>query len=194
VKKSLCTHNGNVKVLEDGRLWVYGGGHSRSARPLPGWIVLDLANNISSKPVRVAGPLALPRTSAYEACTVVRLDWPDMGVPCVDLAFWQMLLEDIKDLAKDQNVDLLIMCQGGHGRTGTALSIVGCLLGLIPENECPVEWIRKHYCEEAVETGRQMSYIEEVTGRKVTAEIHSVSYGQGQLGNEYDEYLGRWGY
>jgi protein-tyrosine phosphatase len=79
------------------------------------------------------------------------------------------------------------MCQGGHGRTGTALAILGCLLGVIPEGADPVVWVREHYCLEAVETSKQISYIEKITERKVKA---TASSGWGQYGGTYGAWEG----
>ena len=98
----------------------------------------------------------------------VRIDWPDMGVPgLLDADWWQQLVSVIT--GRDKRLALGIACYGGHGRTGTAAAILGVLLGHIPEGECPVQWVRKHYCSKTVESAAQLDYVAEITGRKVEA-------------------------
>ena len=64
-------------------------------------------------------------------------------------------------------------CFGGHGRTGTVLSVLACLTGIIEEGTCPVAWLRNHYCDRAVESDEQADYIEAMTGFTVTTSIYS---------------------
>jgi len=97
--------------------------------------------------------------------------WTNGSVPHLGRYFWDCLMSDIEKLAEKRGeLDLLVICEGGHGRTGTALAILCSLWGLIPKKTDPVEWVRRHYCERAVETERQLDYIEEITQRKVKAE------------------------
>lgn len=93
------------------------------------------------------------------------LKWPDFGiVPCT-YAWWSNLV----GLISKVDGAVLLYCWGGHGRTGTAAAIIASIAGLVPDGDDPVEWIRKVYCEKAVESVSQLDYIEKITGRKVLA-------------------------
>lgn len=100
----------------------------------------------------------------------ITLDWEDYEVPRVDREWWELLLKGIRDLTGDaKELDVGFCCDGGHGRTGTAMAIMGCLAGLIPEDKDPVTWVRQQYCEKVVETQDQIDYIAKITGRVVTS-------------------------
>ena len=65
----------------------------------------------------------------------------------------------------------MFYCQGGHGRTGTALAIIGALSNCIPPGVDPVAEVRRRYCDLAVESAAQIEYIEAITGREVKAPV-----------------------
>lgn len=136
-------------------------------------LVVDLADRVPEQAVKIAGPLALSNLAQYRPYTVVKVDWPDMSTPSVDGRFWDALLADMLEISGKEPLDVLVMCAGGHGRTGTALAIIVDLLGYVPVGTDPVVWVRERYCQEAVETASQLRYIEAMTGSKVTAPIHS---------------------
>ncbi len=94
----------------------------------------------------------------------ISLEWDDGLGFQLKKDFWYALLAKIRG----QKRDVLCMCFGGHGRTGTMLSIFAALTGATKGD--PVQFVRDHYCKEAVETATQIRYIEEVTGRKIEAE------------------------
>ena len=48
-------------------------------------------------------------------------------------------------------------CLGGHGRTGTALACLAVLAGH-PADDA-VAWVRRTYCDRAVETDEQADYV-----------------------------------
>jgi hypothetical protein len=92
----------------------------------------------------------------------VSLCWTDGGVPVLEREDWESLVAVISEIDGDVGV----YCMGGHGRTGTALSILGALSGAIPEKADPVQWVRTRYCRCAVEWDSQLDYVERMTGRK----------------------------
>lgn len=96
---------------------------------------------------------------------VIVFDWPDGGVSVAGKSFWHALNEYLRDVKGG----IFVHCQGGHGRTGTALAILAVLNGAVPEDTDPVEWVRAQYCSCAVETQAQINYIEKITGRTVKA-------------------------
>ena len=160
VKKEIerC-HWGNVKVFESQGVTIFGGGMLRGANPLVADIVIDLAGNVEA----IQAPLGW-RVTKY-AKPIVRIPIEDFGAPELPAVFWHDLWADLVE----HPGHVLICCGGGHGRTGMVLAILACVAGVVPEEEDPVEWVRKRYCINAVETLEQINYISSVTGRKVNA-------------------------
>lgn len=105
---------------------------------------------------------------------LVYIDWPDFGaMDELDREWW------IRFAAKLATVqgDVGIFCEGGHGRTGTAVSILAVLYGWVPAAACPVEWLRGKYCKEVVESAEQIKYIETITGTQCLAEPRMGGWG-----------------
>lgn len=65
----------------------------------------------------------------------------------------------------NRGTDVVIYCQGGHGRTGT---VVSAMLPLLVANAQtvlmpnPVSWLRKVYCKEVVESKEQLDWIKKI--------------------------------
>jgi hypothetical protein len=87
------------------------------------------------------------------------VDWPDFGVPA-DPAPVVDVLRDLLDRAR-AGARVEIGCLGGHGRTGTALAGLAVLCGLPPDDA--VAWVRREYCERAVETDQQAAFVAALT-------------------------------
>ena len=82
------------------------------------------------------------------------LDWPDFSVPG-DPAPVVAALESLLQRARaGERVE--IGCDGGHGRTGTALACLAVLCGHAPDDA--VSWVRATSCERAVETDEQEAF------------------------------------
>ena len=82
------------------------------------------------------------------------LDWPDFSVPG-DPAPVVAALESLLQRARaGERVE--IGCDGGHGRTGTALACLAVLCGHAPDDA--VGWVRATSCERAVETDEQEAF------------------------------------
>jgi hypothetical protein len=164
---------------------ILAGGASRgAATPLSG-LLIDAADFGPGRrpPVLLAGEFEYVGKYARQGgLRIVRLDWPDFRAPDLPKEFWEDL---IREFRPDEPVH--VRCTGGHGRTGTALSIIVSLLNLVPEGECPVEWVRRHYCKKAVESYEQILYIRDITGRAVTAEPQDDLLFLGGLGRAQTE-------
>lgn len=80
--------------------------------------------------------------------------WPDFGLPG-DPDAARHALSEAWELALDQRVE--VSCDGGRGRTGTALACLAVLDG-VPATEA-VAYVRQHYDRRAVETPWQRRYV-----------------------------------
>ena len=84
------------------------------------------------------------------------IDWDDMKAPKLAPEFWVRLVKYLRE----NKLRALVFCMGGHGRTGTA--IVSLLIASGWRMDKALKWIRKNYCEKAVETEVQMKYLKRV--------------------------------
>lgn len=137
-----------------------GGQHDIDlyARNAPG---LTVRLNEAAKKL-VGDALVRGRQPAY-----IDIFWPDFGTPSMDRTWWAALLGTIKTLPPESKVG--VHCHGGHGRTGTAMTILAVLADVVSEHQDPVVWLRKKYCTEVVESASQIDYIEKITGKKIIA-------------------------
>jgi protein-tyrosine phosphatase len=158
-------HSGNVKVFDIGNLTVYGGGTSHGVKPYQDWVVIDL--------VRAYRPDIYVNAKGFEAFKtkipnegpVIEIDWPDMGVPKLTGEMWEALAGDLRKIAKKETkTSVVVCCMGGHGRTGTCLSILAALL--LDKKE-PIKFVREVYCKKAVESKSQVEYVGKMTGLKL---------------------------
>lgn len=169
-------HTDGAVILQTLGLQIRAG--SRLTTVEPGWIVLDLAGEFEPL-VKIEG-FEAPRLRTVEPRRIA-VKWPDMGTPRVGPEFWPALLADLFGLInREGDQTLFVGCFGGHGRTGTALAILGSLLDGIPPTADPVRWVRNTYCAQAVETYTQIDYIQAVTGRvskSKPAPVKSAAWG-----------------
>jgi hypothetical protein len=92
-----------------------------------------------------------------EKARILKIDWYDRKAPNLAPAFWV-------DLAKQLKGTALTACQGGHGRSGTALV---CLMMVLNEEYTPADAIthlRAMHCPRAIESKEQHVYINNVGG------------------------------
>jgi hypothetical protein len=87
------------------------------------------------------------------------LDWPDFGVPDDPVPVAAALGSLLERARAGERVE--IGCDGGHGRTGTALACLAILSGQAPGDA--VSWVRAAYCERAVETEEQEAFARNFT-------------------------------
>ena len=143
-------HQGNSKVLssskgEGGSLYI--GGWSRGCYHSDEMTVIDLTGD--KTPLRHSG-------------NYYSIHINDFGVPQWSLFFWESLAMMVYDELKYG--DVLIACQGGHGRSGMVIAILSYLMlnkryirvtnrELLQKD--PIVWIRSVHCYEAVETVSQ---------------------------------------
>ena len=93
--------------------------------------------------------------------------WPDFGIARVKPTFWSALHGYIKS---QKWTKVCIHCEGGHGRTGTAIA---ALFIAVAEWDVPmtIEYIRSTFCQKMVESPEQMAYLcklDEILNDRVT--------------------------
>lgn len=86
----------------------------------------------------------------------VELDWPDRGEVDLPAEFWLQLK---RHLEKEKQ-SMLVFCVGGHGRTGTAVACLMVASGYAGDEA--IAWVRKNYCEDAIESKEQEKYVQEI--------------------------------
>jgi protein-tyrosine phosphatase len=82
------------------------------------------------------------------------VEWPDFGVPPNSADLRTKLVQLLQRSQTGELVEL--GCLGAHGRTGTALACLAVIAG-VPASDA-VDWVRRSYCNQAVETAEQMSF------------------------------------
>lgn len=172
-KNSKC-HNGTVLAFTDpkSKVDICGGGKMRDVLVKKDDLFIDVGFHYE-KLIETYGLKAGWKLEQYNKTEqAIKIDWTDGGHPNLSKKFW----EDLVKVIRTEKKRVVVSCQGGHGRTGTVLSILSVLMGAVKKEEDPVKFIREKYCQEAVETKTQCDYIENITGCKI-AEKPSHSYG-----------------
>ena len=161
---AVCRHRPTIVLsgIHGGKKWeIYAGSESRVAPHL--W-EYDLILNCSGQPIRHRKhiiPTGLGINTRLYAEPMKRrelcLDWPDFSHPSMPARFWTLLYQAIRKKGRT-----LVYCLGGHGRTGTALSILAAVHYKLDGTHA-VKVVRKSYCYLAVESASQMEYVRRVT-------------------------------
>jgi hypothetical protein len=86
------------------------------------------------------------------------IPWEDYGTPYIPWAQVREVAEDFYRRAQaGQRVE--VGCMGGHGRTGTFLACIVLLADPNMTAAGAIAWVRKHYCEKAVEDVSQRHFV-----------------------------------
>lgn len=106
-----------------------------------------------------------------EPARILQIDWDDRRKPEVLPAFWTALTDLITG-------DILLACQGGHGRSGTALTAL--MMCYTPEYSArdAIVHLRAMHCPRAIESTEQHAYLDRLAshlGRAANAmEVHQI--------------------
>jgi hypothetical protein len=100
----------------------------------------------------------------------VVLNIPNHGVSDYTLAHWLGIVKEIKFIAESHKLgpqlDVLVMCGAGHGRTGMVLAILyGLFMGDCMPNAIAI--VRRYVCKYSVENRKQIEYIEKILGENM---------------------------
>jgi hypothetical protein len=98
---------------------------------------------------------------------ILQIDWDDRQAPLLEPAFWPALAKLL------DGHSTLCACQGGHGRSGTALTAL--LMCYHPEYSArdAIIHLRAMHCPRAIESVKQHEYLDAVAkhlGRKANAD------------------------
>lgn len=159
-----CSHSGTVHVATRGNIMLFGGGTSKSVSSNGMDFVLDLVGNYS--PTFWTFPDGWRVKEYLVPPKVIKMPITDMHAPWeVGLPFWRKLWADLQEQAHGhrgatgERLKILVLCMGGHGRTGTVLSALLRASKLrVPDGDI-VTYIRSRYCSKAVESADQIDYL-----------------------------------
>lgn len=152
--KNICFHRPQHIIAGEG--WGVWAGKKDDVRDsLQNYDIVMNLTYTSVKDVHVIPIPELAKWADYGHKFIeIQMDWADYGTINLPVQFWRDLVEHIKE----KKLKLLIFCQGGHGRTGTALACLFVVaLGYKPLDA--INWVRKNYCHEAIETKGQENYV-----------------------------------
>lgn len=158
-------HTGNIEVIKGDGFTISGGGSSHSGGWKHGtWHMVIGPDSVADGP---NVPVTLRVAKFFPV--FLGIPFPDMETPQIPDEFWTLALQDIRDIP---DAKVLCTCVGGHGRTGTMLSIFEGLVhpGYATVDEI-VQHIRDVYCQKAVESDSQMAYIGKVLGLEWTKQV-----------------------
>ena len=182
---SVECHYGNVHAFDifygGKKIEFWAGGWTRGVMPSREFVVIDLAGNVQPDDgisVYGEGLEALANYRPYR--TLVDLEIVDYQAPEYGRDLWELLVSELSKLSDP--IKVLVMCMGGHGRTGTVLSVIWGLFG--GQTGDPVRYVREHYCHKAVETAQQLDYVEKITGLQVTSLPVRESFNKYKKGHD----------
>jgi protein-tyrosine phosphatase len=153
----VCTHRPQHVIAGDG--WGVWAGKRLDVRYNAA--DFDLVINLTYSSVKQTHVIPIPELQTWEdhhaSFTEMLLDWPDFGVVTLPRKFWEQLIAHVIE----NKMRVLVFCEGGHGRTGTAVACM-MVVALDMKPDKAMEWIRKNYCFEAIESLAQEQYIRRV--------------------------------
>ena len=193
-------HVGNKQIVQledEGSGWLLAGGWSRGAIIRGNQAVIDLTGTrtLTSQdiePANNAGRMAFKNILKSVGTTVpiLHLYIKDFDTPNDMKEYhWLALADDVKAIMSEGK-DVLVACQGGHGRTGMVVAMLAYILRPDIVGVDPITWLREHYCQDVVETTSQISYVYDMLGLARPPNIKARSYYGGGTG----AYQGTGGY
>lgn len=165
-------HWGNKFVFQWQNIRFFGAGNFRGLSFAGIDVFIDCGANVehdSALKLKNRGQLQAP-----EEC-IIKINWSDGNAPDLTEEDWRDLIDSLGQLRLRlgrENLNVLVCCLGGHGRTGTALAIFAALTGVASRK--PVSFIRKQYCINAIETQSQCGYIKKIAKTAMQSDL-SVS-------------------
>lgn len=88
----------------------------------------------------------------------IMVPWQDMGLPKIEREHVDAAVT-LACTMIDRGDTIEVGCIGGHGRTGTFLAIIALRNGVEKPVDA-IEYVRKNYCQKAIESATQEWYVE----------------------------------
>jgi protein-tyrosine phosphatase len=169
-------HCGTIEVFKDPKtnIPICGGGEYRGVQITPEDLLIDVGIKLDSL-VEIKNVEGTEKLNEYGNYKIIKINWKDMDDVNLPKEFWIELVKVIRKTKRRT----IISCVGGHGRTGTTLSILAFLMK--GEKE-PIKFVRENYCQEAVETNSQIEYVEDICNLKLKDEPSKFYYSSYNLG------------
>lgn len=146
-------------ALKIGDYQIYGGNCGHPA-------VTDADLYVGLDGIHSGGPAGRPVLSYYFPIT-------DMSVP-KDVDAFKALITYIAQALQDGK-KVHVGCIGGHGRTGL---VFAALVQVMTGEKDAISYVRKHYCTKAVESAKQVDWLNEHFG--ITKVAGAKEYGTGK--------------
>jgi protein-tyrosine phosphatase len=192
-------HKGNVFIFQHKNIHFHAGGINRQAKEVPGWLTINLtiSGSFGVEPKLQYHGFKAKYLEKWRVPLGIHIPIQDFKYPHWPREFWLDLVKELEKLAQNkEELNVLVVCDGGHGRTGL---VMGILLGLLTTERNPIEHLRKIYCNSAVETQEQAEYVKKITGKNFDPKAFSYSKGYGAAGGagygyKYGDYDDDYGY
>lgn len=135
--------------------------------------VTVIGGGFDAKP-KLAYGVCLEAKASKAAEADLMLSVPDFGVP--DKAEARVAVRAVlREMRRDPRRLFFVGCKAGQGRTGLFLALLAKATG----ESNPVEFVRKHYSQRAVETKAQQEFVD---GLDLTGSLFSASLDRVHLG------------
>lgn len=135
-------------------------------------------------------PPPAPKKTIVKTPKTITIDWPDYGIPNLAAPFWERLFQYVLDMPVvpgSETIEVLFTCQGGNGRTGTAMCCFLIGSGAYDPLEA-IKHVRSGYCGKAVESQKQEDYIWRVGAWFLKREGHDEQAIM-KLKNKYEDWI-----
>jgi hypothetical protein len=109
---------------------------------------------------------------------ITQVDYPirDMGVP-TDPKDFKKLIDWLRNQLQDGK-KVHVGCIGGHGRTGMVLAALVSVM--LPDEADAIGYVRKNYCDHAVESSEQVQFLNKHFGCKVVKGYKEDLFSKGR--------------
>jgi len=184
-----CEHKGHKIVFEEEGKKLYASSWQGLNEYSGRWnLIIDLAGNVKppapptewDKFIRTIStvqwvdeldPYVYTVPPKELKSELLSLKWTDMGIPPVGLDFWLVLWGKLPEKT-------VIVCQGGHGRTGTCLAAFMIATGL--DYWTAFETVRSEHCQKAIESMEQEKYLHALYLERLEMDLH-IATTQGKV-------------
>ena len=201
---SMCSHDGMPAICKFGTGTLYATGNRDDWDMSKLDLVISLTGQtlsqtvVLNKQAQSLLPLETYPNMQASLKAHVSINWKDGGAPPVNLNFFSDVIDFIQT-----GKNVLVHCEGGHGRTGTFVTVLLHLAKHEPSKQDRIAWLRKTYCKKAVETADQMEYLKKLgvkTKMKGSWDFPAIGKtvtGKGVIpgptkGNEINKAYGDW--